>query len=143
MQQGARSGDLMVIGHSSGGGALQYAHARGIIEARCAQSARCGTSLWELRCTLELAENRLVVCLAQSGAIPKIGLTTVSWLIIHQILCAQVFYGKFFRVRTMDGSLWKNGLATWELLTNLTALKYNARRNRVYLIVGADDHDRY
>jgi hypothetical protein len=114
MQQGARSGDLMVIGHSSGGGALQYAHARGIIEARCAQSARCGTSLWELRCTLELAENRLVVCLAQSGAIPKIGLTTVSWLIIHQILCAQVFYGKFFRVRTMDASLWKNGLATWE-----------------------------
>jgi hypothetical protein len=42
---------------------------------------------------------------------------------------------------------WWHSRPKWlevnDILTNLTALKYNARRNRVYLIVGADDHDRY
>jgi hypothetical protein len=78
MQQDARSGDLEVIGQSSGGGLLQYAHAPGGIAARCAQSARCDTSLWELRCIPALAGERPVAFLAQPGAIPTLGLTNVS-----------------------------------------------------------------
>jgi hypothetical protein len=115
MQQDARSGDLVVIGHSSGGGLLQYAHAPDGIEARCAQSARCDTSLRELRCILVLAGDRPVGSLAQPGALPTPDLTNVSQSICSSnSWCTSIVWGTF-RVQTMDASLWNTELATLDI----------------------------
>jgi hypothetical protein len=111
MQQDAWPGDLVVVGHSTDVGLLQCARARGIIEAWCAQSARCYLTLGV---TVYTGAGQNTTC-GFTRVVWCNGFTSVSWPVCSSSSLCTSFLWEDLRFQTMDASLRKNGLATRDI----------------------------
>jgi pimeloyl-ACP methyl ester carboxylesterase len=125
-KQDARSDDLVVVGHSSGGGLLQYALARSVIRVRA---------------------------LVLLDAIPHFGsygvywnwLKTDPWFPLRNVRSRMPAYESMGWPLGMFGEFWAwwKGNPKWldikEVITNLAKPKGDGQHHQVCIIVGAED----